>query len=1016
MRIQGYWKILKNKYEFLSVILILTLSFTLLSTLSIINSTYRMYLFTEIMDESATDCQISIKSGLDPTDLFDKYLQTYNGFLSVEKKFKSHVFSVANAIASLNYNSSTNSISKQWEFPNSNRDIFFVGIDESTFNALTEKTENPITNINLTYQQIQSGFLSANFLSEFEYLFSQLKMEITTDATNILDYDLPVRVDFFNDLAKNSIDFLSIKKTIENSSLQLMSSFQIYEEEFFYSLIGINEWKFEAPVLLCGEKLMSQFLSKEKDGSDHFSNEILLNIKFDRNSILKSSPQKMAREMQNFRMPIFENGGEFNSLNIDWTKWTAKLSDLLGDNERFQFYSALLFIPVFILCGKFVSTSFKYIIEKRKYEFGLYLINGMEYKYLKRSLLLLGFFLGAISGIFGAISGFFLARLVRYILFQKSIAFTQFIMLQSWSLIFQNGIINLIIGGLFSLFSMRNLIKRLNTNELNDNLIKNQAIVKNDEKRSKWKIFLFLFFLASLFFSYYYDAMFDTVDFNVLADDYRSIFHTFRILGPSMILFPFVFPLVLISLISERLEDWILSFNSKRIEKKTKEKLTKTKIGKINDVKKDKRQVSPFKRLLVWNLVQKLSKNRTHLELYSLAIIFLAISINLGYSYQYSENLHASLYYANGEIMNLRFFNEISIKDIDELTDQIQQNAANLKFDHINTICHTQENGARYSTENIEWEIKLNSVKVLDLGRYSFSWTNYTKMNQDTSMQDNWMIGGTVDELMKEMEKPNSILIPRYMLNVGIKINDTISFTFKSINGTNITSEGIVKGAYNKFPASYIEHNKDIFMSIDLIQDARIKLADVIFYPISDDFTIQKSLIKRNIANSFDSDYSFQFLDLHQYKDEFDAKIFEILQLEGYLLLIFAFAGFLIFSMNSSLQIKKEIAILRTKGLREEYFVKSALIESGIISLIGSLFSLISFIGVKGLLLYLNFRRTGSGDDQFFIYYQTNWLIYLLCFFLGGISFFSINFAYNLMQIRDTRVDHQLEDLMRASE
>ncbi|WP_371806588.1 FtsX-like permease family protein [Candidatus Lokiarchaeum ossiferum] len=1014
MRIQGYWKILKKKYEFLTVILILTLSFTLLSTLSTINSTYRTHLFTKIMDESATDCQISINSGLDPTDLFDKYLQTYDGFLSVEKKYKSHVFSVANAIVSLNYYNSTNSISKQWEFPNSYTDIFFVGIDESTFNALTEKTENPITNINLTYQQIQSGFLSANFLNEFEYLFSQLKMEITTDATNFLDYDLPVRVDFFNGLAKNSIDFLSIKKTIENSSLQLMSSFQIYNEEFFYSLIGLNEWKLEAPVFLCGEELMSQFLSKEKDATYHFSDKILLNIKFDRNPILKSSPLKMRREMDNFRMPIFEKGGEFNSLNIDWTKWSVKLSDLLGDNERFQFYSALLFIPIFILCGKYVSSSFKYIIEKRKYEFGLYLINGMEYKFLKRSLLLLGFFLGVISGIFGAISGFFLARLVGNILFQKSIAFTQFILLQSWSIILQNGIINLIMGGLFALFSMKNLIKRLNTNELNENLINNQAIIKNDEKRSKWRIFLFLFFFASLVFSYYYDAMFDTVDFNVLADDYRPIFQTFRILGPSMVLFPFVFPLVIISLISERLGDWVLSINSKRIEKKTKERLTKTKIGKIDDGKEDKRQGSSFKRLLVWNLVQKLSKNRTHLELYSLAIIFLTISINLGYSYQYSENLHASFYYANGEIMNLRFFNDISIKDIDDLTDQIQQNAANSKFNHINTICHTQENRDRYSQEDIDWETKMNSVKVSDMLYYCFSWTNYTKMNQDTSMQENWMIGGSIDELMTEMEKPNSILIPRYLMDVGVKINDTLNFTFKSINGTNITSEGIVKGAYNKFPASYIGRNKDIFMSIDLIQDARIQRADVIFYPISDDIPIQKSLIKRDIANNFDSDFSFQFLDLSQYKDEFDAKFFEIIQFEGFLLMIFAFAGFLIFSMNSSLQIKKEIAILRTKGLREEDFLKSALIESGIIALMGSLFSLISIIGVKGLLLYLNLRRTGSGDDQFFIYYQTNWLIYLLCFFLGGILFFSINFAYNLMQIRDTRVDHKLEDLMRA--
>ncbi|WP_371806589.1 hypothetical protein [Candidatus Lokiarchaeum ossiferum] len=1024
MRIQGYWKILKNKKEFLSIILVLTLSLTLLSTISIINNTYRMRLFTQIMDESATDCRISIKSGYDPTKSFDRYLQTYNGFLSVEERYKSHVFSVANAIASLNYHNTSNNISKQWEFPDSYTDMIFVGIDEASFNILTEKSENPITNINLTYQQIQNGFLLANFLSKYEYLFPQLEIEVSTDATSYNHFNMPVKVDLFNDLAKNSIDFLANKHTISNSSLHLLSSFQIFNEQFFNSLVGIEDWKLNAPIFLCGENLMSQFVPMKDEGIEQIRNIIFLNIKFDRIPILKSSPLKMTSEMQKFREPTFEYESRFKNLIIENNIYYSKNINLEVDSQRFQFYTFLLFVPVLILCGKYITTTFTYMFEKRRYEFSLYLINGMKYSLLKRIFLFIGFFLGAISGIFGSILGFFLAILVGNNLFQQSIAFSQFILLEMGSTILQNGLINMILGSLFALISMINLIKRLNNENLQKNLLINQNIDKNRKKRKKWKkwkkLSIFIF-ISSLVFAWFYDISFGTTDFQVLVNDYNSMFQIFSILGPIMVLFPFVFPLVIISLISDKLRTWILKFNSIQIEKKSKDRLATHQTGSNTKIKRDKKQISTFKRLLVWNTVQKLSINQKKIEIYTLAITILVISINLGNSYQYSESVHASLYYANGDMMDLKFFDEVKIQDINDLSEQLQQNAEKLNFDHLNTICHTQQNGDWFSQGNLEWEIKLNNVKASDMEIYRFSWTNYTKLNQDTNMLDYWMIGGSIDELMTEMEKPNSILIPRYLMDVGVKINDTLNFTFKSINGTKITREGIVKGAYNKFPASYIERDYpkefdlEIFMSLDLLQDACIKLTEYIYYPISDEIPIQRSQIKQYFADNIDTDYSIRFLDLYQYIDEFDALAFDIFQLEGYLLIILAFVGFLIYSKSSNRQIQRGIAVLRSKGLLEEDFLRSALLESGIITLMGTVSTLLSFIGTKGLILYLNSFRMRAAD-QFIIFYHPHWLSYFLCIFIGAILLFSITFTFDFWQIRETREEHQLENIMRAPE
>ncbi|WP_371804499.1 FtsX-like permease family protein [Candidatus Lokiarchaeum ossiferum] len=1032
VQIHRTWKILKKKYEFLLIIVILMLSFALLSVVSIINSTYRMQVFTEVMDKSPVDCRVILSSGLDPEDRFDDYMKNYQGSLSIEEKYKSHVLSIRNAIILLNYQDSRENISKQWDFPNSNYDLYLIGIDEPTFNFLQNGMDSPISKLNVSYQQIQTGFIVANILSNYEKIMPSLNLEISTSANTFLDRNLPVNIDLFNDIANNSIEFLPYRMKKANESLSIINSFQIFDETNFNSLVGIEAWQVSAPIFLCGEKLMNNFVNISGEEIDQIKKHISLNIRFNRTSILKSNPEEFLNEVQNFRNLAFFGGGnspaqflidspiESASLLIYENSWSLKLNELVRTSQRFQLYSLIFFIPAFILCGRFLKTSFMYLIEKRQNEIGLYLINGMGYKTIKRIFLTMGFFMGAIGGLLGTVCGLFLTIFVGNSLFPNSTLFTPYIISDFWTILLQNGIGYMIFGGLFAIFSMLKPLKTLNTKELQNNLLKSPLHLKTRPIIVIIRNLMIIIFIASLSFAYIYDLLFETVDFNVLSNEYRFLFWALRLTGPLMGLFPFVLPLILISFITEKLGKWIEAFRQKRIEEKEIQKIkSQEKILNLSKKSKDK-PVSFIKKLTTWNLIHKLNKNQKLLSLYALAIIFFSISINLGDIYEYSEEIHASLYYANAEVMNLEIFDDKKIEDIKDLSTLLQQNASELNFDHINPICHTEVNEDQFSDDNIEWDIKIHSVDDSNMLDYCFSWTNYSLMEQDTTMRDEWFIGGTVEEIMEKMETPRAILIPNYLLEAGVEISDTLSFTYTSINGTKIKNEGVIVGAYKKFPASYMERNYDedfdleIFMSLDLLQNASIKLVEFLYYSNTVFSPLQKTQISKFISDNFLAEYSLRSLDLDRYQDKFDAKFFEFFELEGYLIIFFAIFGILIYFLIDKIHSNSAIAILRSKGLVEKDLVLSSAYETFILTGIGTIFSLFALIGTKGLILYLNLLRSGAGDNQFYLFYHINWLGYLLTIVIGAIAFYLVTFGSNYLQIRSTRVDQKLEEIMRV--
>ncbi|MHA1522761.1 MAG: hypothetical protein ACTSRK_21565, partial [Promethearchaeota archaeon] len=451
-----------------------------------------------------------------------------------------------------------------------------------------------------------------------------------------------------------------------------------------------------------------------------------------------------------------------------------------------------------------------------------------------------------------------------------------------------------------------------------------------------------LIFIVSLILAYIYDITLDILDFTILMDEYPLIYWVIFLLGPIMGLFPFIFPALFISWVGDKLGYWIEIFRRKRYEDISSQKLQSAKDTSSKPSRNGYKPPSYLKKLTTWNLTHKLNKNKKLLEIYALAIIFISISVNLGSSYEYSEGVHATLYHANGEILNVEVSGDQNILDFRQFTQNMQANASKYGFDNINAFYHTQMNEARYDDREVEWDIQIDSVEASSLMYYCFSWVNYSILYHNSSFRDEWIIGGNPEEILARMQTPGSILIPQYLLDKGVEINETLSFSYRTSNGTIIQKEGIVTGAYAKFPASYMEREYDegidfeIYMSLDLIQDARIELIEIVYYTEGELSDVQKTGLSQYIYDNLATDFSLRFMENQQYYDPYDSKIFDLFQIEGYLLVAFAFFGFIIYSLIDSFHTNVEIALLRAKGLLEKDLLKSAIYETLILVGLGS--------------------------------------------------------------------------------
>ncbi|WP_371805691.1 FtsX-like permease family protein [Candidatus Lokiarchaeum ossiferum] len=1051
MRIQGIWKIIKNKHEMWIIAILICCSLSLLNSMSYLTKFTQNILVVDRLDDYGADLHISISSGEDPSILFEHYLEDYPSPLEFEAEFRSTIIGLKNVISSLNYLSENFNKSEMWEYPTTNIDSFIVGIDELTFNYMQNKTNGNIINLNQTYQDLEHGLVVSNFLGAYDFIISELLLAIYTDAESSLQQSKPLYMDFRNTQLNKTEISPNTWISKNGSQLPLISRFEITNSKKFYSLVGIDLDSSKTPIFLCGEKFLQHFQILEGEGINQYQQKKLINLKINREYLLSESPLKIKRQIDSLRAPLTARNkdSEYSELFIEEKDSVSNIHRMVTNTQNAQFYTLLIYIPIFSLCGIFLTVILNNMIERRKEEYRLYLINGMEIRTLRLILLGIGFCLGFIGGMSSSFGGIVLSNLLINILYPD---ISETLIMKSvdlWTTFFQNCGIFAILGGFFVICFFWKPLKMFNQ----EFLVNNEA--KRKEVRSPlWRKIEFSLFIIFIAFSIFAIALrFASIpmDIDLIQDtEYPFIIYILEWFGPIMGVLPFAFPLLLINLIGDKAAKWItiqkkqlsshsskiISFEQSRnsaskydhpLNDEYKQKKNKAKSSSSEKIRSSmNNRSSILKKLTIWKLSKNLTKNKKLLKLFTFTLILITISSNLVNSYQYSEKIHSSLYNAEGEILKMTIFENLSISNINNEFQNFQSESYQINRDHFNAIYHTQTNEDRFSDEDVEWDVKFTSIEVANLWNYRFSWVNYSNLLQNTIILDDWFIGGKVDDIFSRMDLPNSILIPDYFLSRGVKINDTLVFSVKMVNGTTLSQEGVIIGAYSNFPAALLEgysynwENQEklfemIYMSYDLLKGACVKSVQFISYS-------QKHLADSYLQdlNSFvslhlDSDIFIEQVDLSYYYNDFDIQIFHLFQLEGYLFIGFAIFGFLIFNFVDNIQSGREIAILRSKGMQEKNLLKSALWEITLLSGCASVLSLLGMICIGPLIMFLNFYRSGSSKAMFPLIGQLDWYFFLGILLIGNFFFLIINAGFAILKLKSTRSDHKLEIFLRSA-
>ncbi|MHA1611539.1 MAG: FtsX-like permease family protein, partial [Promethearchaeota archaeon] len=822
---------------------------------------------------------------------------------------------------------------------------------------------------------------------------------------------------------------------------------------FFYSLVGIDVDSSKTPILLCGEALLQQFENYEKEGLTQYRKQTLLNLRIDRDFLIRTRPLKIHNQIWNLRGGVSDlssnSNPDFRSLYIRSDVLVDLIYYVLENTQNSQFYTLLIYIPIFFFCGIFLTLILTHLIERRREEYRLYLINGMKIRTLKQILLGTGFGLGCTGGFLSAFGGVLLSTLLGKI-FYPDISYLVSSGSVIWTILLQNCLLYSLLGGILVLISIRKPLKLIHLDTLVNNLpngLTNKSV--RSFSKEKWEFIALLIFLVISIFSVvlYYSSI--PMDINLIQDtEFPFITPILIWLGPLMGILPFAFPLLLIDLAGDKIGLWITIHKKKFSTQKSKELSSKqnydtctenkTQVdGKIKSpqnsiastpqAKKKASKIaqnSVIKKLTVWNLSQNLSKNKKLLTIFTFTLIIITISSNLVKTYQYSEHIHSTLYFAEGEIMEMNVFDDLSLSEIKSVSQKLQNESEKFGVDHFNAIYSTQTQGLEYG---INGEYEITSIAAENLWYYRFSWVNYTLLLQDTTLLDKWFIGGTASEIFNKMELPNSILIPDYLLNRGVNISDTLSFSVKLANGTSINQNGTIIGAYSSFPAAYFgDHTYDwgvdedffrgIYMSYDLLQDSNIKFVQFISYSKTPMNNSNVQEFQEYLHLNIDANINIEKPNISGYQNEFDLQVFRLFQWEGYLFIVFAIFGIFLFYLIDNIQSGKEIAILRSKGIRERDILKSTFWESILLGGCASILSLIAMVSSQALIMYLNFYRSGNRSKRNFpLYFQQDWGAFLGFLFIGNLLFLLINMAFGFFKIKSTRSDQKLELFLRSA-
>ncbi|UYP45587.1 hypothetical protein NEF87_001872 [Candidatus Lokiarchaeum ossiferum] len=925
-------------------------------------------------------------------------------------------------------------ISKEWRYPNTNTDFLIIGIDEATYNIFQNQSYGKILNLTASYEELAQNFVITNFGGDLKSILSELRLEIYTDAESSTDQSASVYLDFFNSETNRTSPSPNTWIAKEDANLTIFSQFNILNIPLFYSMIGMNNPRDSSPILLCGTSLLERFEAVPDEEIYPYKKRISLNLRIDRTLLLSQTPSKTMSQLQDTFKPqalLYRNDLDINFTRFEMTSLEIILTTLENDIFNARFYNFLIFIPIFIFGGLFVNLTFSLFIERRREEFRLYLINGLDQQTLKKILWGTSTGLGIIGGILSSQCGLLLSKILGTYFFPEVTFILLTLKTSFWSFFVQNIFFYALLGGCFGFVAIGNSIKHLKLENLTSFL--GNSASQNTKWVQRWnkgKIIILWTIFSLILFAWVLQITGFPINVDLIQEtNFQFVSYILLWLGPVLGIAPFCFPLLLTNSVLDKMSQWIIKQKTKISSQnhsdiaKTQEEGPKKHLKSPTNFhpKRIQTKKNPMKKLLIWNMDHNWSKNTKIIKIYTFALVLITLSSNLVTSYQYSKNIHFSLYTAQSEVIEMELFEDVSLSTLPNISQALTYETNFGSVDHINMVYHSQINDERYSTENYEgWEVKIHSLDTSDLEPYRFSFLNYAQLMHDTTILDEWFIGGTFAEICSQMEQPDSVLVPTYMFDQGLNINDIFSFSIKLENGTMIRKNGRIIGAYDKFPASFLDRdfmgvkNVEIFMSYDLLKDGCVKSVQMFLYGEKPLENQEKQNFIEFLANVVKIDCNIE--EKEPPYDIFEFQTFRLFQLESYFFIGFALIGFLLFYKVEKIQTGKNMAILRSKGILEREMWKIHLQESGLVFCTIIFLSLIGLASSPTLLVFLNYYRSETASYRHFeLLFQTNWALYPLILFLGGFFFFLLNSGFFYKQIKSTRQNSRLDQYLRAS-
>jgi ABC-type antimicrobial peptide transport system permease subunit len=978
---------MKKKKEIWVITGLLIISITFLTGVLYAANTFRSNSMMNIINQYPTDYFLESDSWNESDEFLTSYFSNYEGSLEINYTFRVQNIRL-NDVNIIGDNISETGILIN-QLNRSYDRIHLVGIDEIAYNLLKSNDMHSTVILSDPINFSSTGILTSNLFREHQAALTDMRLNIFTEAETSEDRDIyPLNLNFTN-----------INTSIDNS-VPVDGYFDIYDIEFFCKALGIKYSSSfsEYPMLLGNLDTINILFPNSTDEIIHVYSEKITDIAFNKTKLSEYSPTKISQDIDVFKREMrYYDGSYFLSGGATWER---EIDNIAENNLKFQLFSIILFLPIILICYSYFKISNEYMISKRSREIGMCLVNGMNKKQIKTQYYGAAIISGSIGGIIGSIGGLILSIRIGYFLFPN-------IQMTYSDNISNNFILSSILTGLIaaliSYIAIRKPLKQILNQNLENILETKKFELEKPKKIRQLEWILFGGCIYALIFSIIQSLFFDSFNFNELYLNPPLIFIAIIIAIPFLPIFVYIFPSLLIKISMNKF-------------KGISRKITEKKIFKKN----------PFRvKLFFWNWTQKSDRNQKLIKAFSISVVFIFITSSLTTSFDYSRAVHESLKTANANKIDIGFFENTSLTTIDKFNSDLSKNLSEYHLNTFNTISFTSENNERYSEyQEIKNEIKILNHDITDLWYYQFVCFNISNLRNNAEFRDEWFIGGSYDDILTKLQQPDAMLIPSYMLETNFSINDQVNLYYTNDEGEKVNRNATIIGAYKKFPTFTDTGNDDgeilnqeIIVNTQLLENATLKKATYLFYGENDLNDMHLYQLKNLFYRNLQVDFTFitYFIRYYDVENEFEAVQFKFIKLESFLFVFYMILGVFIHSALSNMKLSYEIGLLKSRGVSKKDLVKLSLSEIHLILVIGFIFSSISLISIRLLIMFLNIIRGSDIRSTFLLYYQNPMIKDLIGIIVGTVLFYISYFSLNYLQIIKSSANRELEKILRIN-